>query len=595
MKVLKRVFRIMTPRQRHLFVVLFFMMLIGAALETMGTGLILPLITAVTNPDAVIHGRMRIVYDMLGMESVNQFLLLIILAECVIYIAKPVYMYFMYYVQYRYVYNGQYNTSLTLFKEYMSRSYEYYLNANTPVVIRNIVSCVSGSYNLILTFLQLFTEATVFVALFILAMASSPLMTIIMSAFILLVLMINKKFFGPMLHDFGNEVNANNAQVTKWLLQAMDGMKETKVLNKERYFVHQYEKSSGRLNEIQMKQSSLSNIPRLSVETVVVEAILIMMGIFVGRDAKIGTGSIIAQIGVLAMVAIRIMPSANRIITAVNNITYYEPSLTEVEDLIIHAHQINTDQMFAKDEEVKPLPFRKEVKLENITYRYANTDVDIFRDANLEIPIGKSIGIVGPSGAGKSTAVDLILGLLTPQSGRITVDGTDIQTDLSGWYANIGYVPQMMYMLDDTIRANVAYGVEREKIDDARVWAALEEAQMDEFVRNLPQGLDSGIGERGVRISGGQRQRIGIARALYNDPQIMVFDEATSALDNDTEKAIMDAIERLHGRKTLIIVAHRLTTIEGCDAVYRVENQHFIRVEDPHKMVRDELERQLAH
>ena len=225
-----------------------------------------------------------------------------------------------------------------------------------------------------------------------------------------------------------------------------------------------------------------------------------------------------------------------------------------------------------------PIPFHKEVAFRDITFRYENTDIDIFSHANLTIPIGQSIGIIGPSGAGKSTAVDLILGLLRPQQGAILVDGTNIEENLPGWYADIGYVPQMMFMLDDTVRANVAYGVDRDKVDDEKVWAVLKEAQLDEYVRGLPQGLDTGIGERGIRISGGQRQRIGIARALYNDPDIMIFDEATSALDNDTEAAIMEAIERLHGKKTLVIVAHRLTTIEHCDHVYQVENKNFVQL-----------------
>ena len=272
------------------------------------------------------------------------------------------------------------------------------------------------------------------------------------------------------------------------------------------------------------------------------------------------------------------MPSANRIVSALNDIAYYEPNVDFVGDYIVHAHDLHMDALYEAnqpEEAVTPLPFYKEVDFENITFRYENTDVDIFENANLTIPIGQSIGIIGPSGAGKSTAVDLILGLLRPQKGRILVDGTDISTNMPGWYADIGYVPQMMFMLDDTIRANVAYGVDREKVDDGKVWAVLKEAQLDDYVRSLPHGLDTGIGERGIRISGGQRQRIGIARALYNDPQIMIFDEATSALDNDTERAIMDAIERLHGKKTLIIVAHRLTTIEHCDHVYKVVNRAF--------------------
>ena len=245
---------------------------------------------------------------------------------------------------------------------------------------------------------------------------------------------------------------------------------------------------------------------------------------------------------------------------------------------ILHSHDVKIDDKFEGADTINPLPFRKEVVLDRITYRYPGTETDILKDATLDIPIGKSIGLIGPSGAGKSTTVDILLGLLRPRAGKITVDGTDISTNLPGWYADIGYVPQLMYMLDDTIRANIAYGIARDRIDDDKIWHVLKEAQLDDYVRGLPEGLDTCIGERGMRISGGQRQRIAIARALYNDPQIMIFDEATSALDNDTEKAIMDAIEQLHGRKTLIIVAHRLTTIEKCDAVYRVENQQFERV-----------------
>ncbi len=580
MKLLKRVLRILTPRQRHLMVVLFFMMLVGAALETIGTGMILPLVTAATSPDAILGNRyLKAIYDFFGMQSVDQFLQTIIIMLIIVYITKNIFLYVMYYAQYRYVYNGQYNTSRALFKEYVSRPYEFYLSASTPVVLRNIVSDVNGSYQLVLTYLQLFTELIVFVALFALSVITSPAMTLIMTAFLGGILVINKKVLGPILRRYGNEVNQNNAQVTKWLLQAMNGMKETKVMNREKYFVDQYEASSGRLNQIQMRQSSMSNLPRLSIETIVIIAILVMMYIFLGKGDAPGFGSMMSQVAVLAMVAVRIMPSANRVTTSLNNIAYYEASLNAVEDIIVHAHEIKTEDMYLNDEKVEPIPFHHEIKLEGVTYRYPNTESDILKNVDLTVPIGKSIGLMGPSGAGKSTTVDVILGLLKPQEGKITVDGFDIENNLPGWYDNIGYVPQMMFMLDDTIRANVAFGVDASKIDEDRVWAALKEAQMDDYVRSLRHGLDTSIGERGVRLSGGQRQRIGIARALYNDPDIMIFDEATSALDNDTETAIMEAIERLHGRKTLIIVAHRLTTIANCDAIYKVENQSFIKMD----------------
>jgi ABC-type bacteriocin/lantibiotic exporter with double-glycine peptidase domain len=209
--------------------------------------------------------------------------------------------------------------------------------------------------------------------------------------------------------------------------------------------------------------------------------------------------------------------------------------------------------------------------MEDITYKYPGTDKLILDKATMEIPVGKSVGIVGASGAGKTTIVDVLLGLLKPEGGRILADGVDVNTNYTGWLRNIGYIPQTIFMTDSTIRKNVAFGVPDDEIDDNKVWQALKEAALDEFVKELPEGLDTEIGERGIRLSGGQRQRIGIARALFEDPEVLVLDEATSALDNDTEAAIMDSINRLHGRKTLVIIAHRLQTIEKCDMVYRVE------------------------
>ena len=575
MKLIKRVIAILTERQRKLLVFMLLMMLVGAGLETAGTSLLIPFITIAMEPDSVFQNEyLKYFYDLMHLTSVNGFLVMLSIVLSAVFVLKNIYLYFMYYVQYRFIYNGQFNTSRSLFKDDVRRPYEFYLDASTPVVMRHIMSDVNGSYNLLLTFLQLFTELFIFAALLVLALVYSPAMTLVMCAVLGIILLANKMILGPILRRFGHEVQTNSALTTKWIMQAVNGMKETKVLNKERYFVEQYEKSADKLNTIQKRQNSMQNIPRLMIETVCMCGILLVMAVFLSIGNNLN--EMITQLGVLAVVAIKLMPSANKLSTYINNIAYYEPSLTAVEDIIIRSHQkdVDTDILFLK-KEIEPMDFSKEVKLENITYRYPNTEVNILENASVSIPIGKSIGFIGPSGAGKSTTVDILLGLLEPQKGKVTVDGIDIRTNLPGWYARIGYVPQMIFMLDDTIRNNVAYGVDEKDIDEEQVWYALREAQMDEFVRGLPDGLDTSIGERGVRISGGQRQRLGIARALYTEPEIMIFDEATSALDNDTESAIMEAIERLHGKKTLVIIAHRLTTIEKCDAVYRVEELGF--------------------
>ncbi len=234
------------------------------------------------------------------------------------------------------------------------------------------------------------------------------------------------------------------------------------------------------------------------------------------------------------------------------------------------------DMSFATDEEEK-LPLKQSIELKDIVYAYPNSDKLIFDHADLTIPVGSAVGIVGTSGAGKSTLVDILLGLLEVREGSILADGQNVKGHYRKFLKNIGYIPQMIFMLDDTIRRNVAFGVQDGKVDEDRVWEVLREARLDEFVKSLPEGLDTGIGERGIRLSGGQRQRIGIARALYYDPEVLILDEATSALDNDTEGAIMESINSLHGRKTLIIIAHRLQPIAKCELVYRVEDGKLVR------------------
>jgi ABC-type multidrug transport system fused ATPase/permease subunit len=313
-----------------------------------------------------------------------------------------------------------------------------------------------------------------------------------------------------------------------------------------------------------------NNSPKLLIETVCMAGLLlyILVLIISGADVS-GMVSLFAAFGIAAM---RLLPAASRINNQLTSMAFNEPFFFNVSDnLVEETSEENTDISYAIAPNEK-LPVTREVSFDNITYHYPNTDKLIFDKASVTFPIGKSIGVVGPSGAGKTTLIDILLGLLDLQGGRVLADDVDIKSHYRQWLANVGYIPQMIFLLDADIRRNVAFGIPEEEIDEDKLWYALSEAQLDEFVKTLPEGVNTGIGERGIRLSGGQRQRIGIARALYNDPEVLILDEATSALDNDTEAAIMDSINRLHGKKTLIIIAHRLQTIEKCDMVYRVEN-----------------------
>ncbi len=317
----------------------------------------------------------------------------------------------------------------------------------------------------------------------------------------------------------------------------------------------------------------MTNIPRLLIETVSIAGILLYVAISVIAGVNLNT--LLPLISAFALAAMRLLPSVNRVNTYMANIAYYEPALNYIYDNVnvLKLREQEAYQLNDNGNRDKKLTLKDEISLEHITFHYPNTDKYIFKDAVMKIPVGKSIGVVGASGAGKTTIVDVLLGLLGLQDGTINSDGVDVLDYYEEWLSHVGYIPQTIYMLDDSIRNNIAFGVDEKDISDDRVWEVLKEAQLKEFVEELPDKLDSQIGERGVRISGGQRQRLGIARALYHNPELLIFDEATSALDTDTETAIMDAIERLHGQKTMVIIAHRLRTIENCDMIYEVKDE----------------------
>jgi ABC-type multidrug transport system fused ATPase/permease subunit len=312
------------------------------------------------------------------------------------------------------------------------------------------------------------------------------------------------------------------------------------------------------------------------IETVFMAVVLLFILVYIARggDATL----LLPQLTTFGVAAIRIMPSANRINTYITEIAYNQYSLDYVYNNLTES--MKTDKAMRAERSAiagPPLKLQKEIELKNITFAYPDAESNIFTDANMLVPKGKSVGIMGASGAGKSTIVDILLGLLHIQGGEILCDGTNVFSNYDSWLAQIGYIPQTIYMVDESIRDNIAFGIDSDKIDEDRIWEVMEEAQLADFVRTLSEGLDTKIGDRGVRLSGGQRQRIGIARALYHNPEILVFDEATSALDNETEAAVMEAINSFHGKKTMVIIAHRLNTIANCDLIYEVSNEKIQR------------------
>ncbi len=564
-------------KQKQKMILLVFLMLIGAVLETLGVSMILPVMNVVIEKNAVQNHRyLQVICDIfhIGYDDTRTLMIFVMTGLIVIFAVKNIFLFFQQKVQLKFVYTNQFATSRRMMINFMERPYEYYLNADTSVIQRSITSDVNNMYGLILSLLQLVSEGIVFVCLVAVSLVTDVVMSITVAVLLVAALLIIKCVLKPIMRKAGEENQDYYSGLYKWIDQSVMGIKEIKIANKENYFINEYAKcGAGYVNAVQ-RYNLYNATPRLLIETVAIAGMILYVMISLLQGANVE--EIMPQIGLLAVAAMRLIPCANRINNHLTSISYFEPFFMGVSDNLqqeIRDENIDYDEAsYQKKIEVEKLEIKEKIELRDIVYKYPNTEVLIFDHADMEIPIGKSVGIVGTSGAGKTTVVDILLGLLRLQSGEILADGVEVRDHYQSWLKNIGYIPQTIFMIDSTIRKNVAFGYADEDIDDEKVWRALKEAQLDEFVRGLPEGLDTGIGERGIRLSGGQRQRIGIARALFEDPEVLVLDEATSALDNETEAAIMDSINRLHGRKTLIIIAHRLQTIEKCDMVYRVEN-----------------------
>ncbi|MBO4374297.1 MAG: ABC transporter ATP-binding protein [Lachnospiraceae bacterium] len=569
--MLKKINYILDRGQKFRLFILMLVIIGGAFLETLGVSAVLPLVNIVTNPE-VIHTNkyLRLVGEVLGISNVRTYVLVAALALIVVYIVKNVYILFMYNLQYRYTYNNQRRVSYRIMQCYLSQDYLFHVDHNVSELIRNCSSDVNGFFTVVLAVIQLVTEGCtcLFLVIFLLMqdVATTIMILILMALFTLVVLGIFRK----KLTQYGQRNREISALTSRWLLQAFQGIKDIKVSNKESYFLDSYDDSYKKQVSIQRRQSVLTIAPRPIMETVCICGLLgfIAFRIYLGGEME----EFVPVLSVFAVAAIRMLPSFNRISGYVGSIMFNKPSLEAVYEDLQSIERLR--QALEKDNEDETvIELDRGIRCEGIRFYYPSRPEKLIVDGvSFEIPRNKSVAFVGPSGSGKTTLADIILGVLTPVNGHIYADDIDVYEHLHAWHNIVGYIPQSIYMIDDTVRANVAFGVAPEDINDEDIWRALKEAQLDEFIREQPEGLDTNIGSMGVKLSGGQRQRIGIARALYRDPKVLILDEATSALDTETETAVMEAIDSLAGSKTMIIIAHRLTTIRNCDIIYEVKN-----------------------
>ena len=573
---------IFDKKQKGSFVVLAVMILIGGVFETLGVSMLIPAVNAIMQPDLVrekiekFPALSHFLTQDLQLNTDAKLLCALFGFLIGLYVVKNLYLLLLAYKQNRFIARARNDMISRVMREFLNRPYEEYLGADIPTVFRITDGDIPHTFSLVLALLQLMTECVVSLFLVLYLIRVNWQMTLLLMLVLALLTLWNAKVLKKKLNAIGKRNQDIQSRIAKWRIQSIYGLKDVKVLNRQDFFIRNYYESGKVGAELATKYAVLNNLPHLVIETIFMATILgFMMALLTSGQ---NLSAFLPQLMAFGVAAIRVMPSANRINTYMTEIAYEQPSLDFVYENLTDAMKTNK-KMAAERAKVAggALHLEKEIRLEGITFRYPDGDRNIFTDASMVIPKGKSVGIKGASGAGKSTIVDILLGLLHVQKGEITCDGANIFSNYESWLSQIGYIPQSIYLIDESIRDNIAFGIDEREIDDARIREVAAEAQLLEFIDSLPEGLDTKIGDRGVRLSGGQRQRIGIARALYHNPEILVFDEATSALDNETEAALMGAINSFHGRKTMIIIAHRLNTIENCDLIYEVKGEKITR------------------
>lgn len=574
MKLMKQLSYIFPPKQRWQFAGLFLLQLIETCLDFLGISLILPFVNVLVNADTLREaGWYVMVSGLVGSAETAPVLLFITLLMITVYIVKNAFMLFLLNLRVRFIGTNKVKMGTKMITCYMYKPYTFHLQRNTAEIIRNINGDVGGAFNVISNIFALISDVLIVIALVVYLLAVDFTMTIGVMLALALCSAFYFLFVRKKIRTLGRENRKVTARMYKAIQQAMGGIKEVKIMGREKYFAEVYNEAGIESVRIGKRYAVISAIPARLIETLCMCTILGVLAIKIAGGENLT--EVVPRLSAFAVAAIRLLPRANGINACINSITYNMPSLEALYDDLRESEREEAERLREieqKKQQKKTVSVGQEdIFVRGVTYTYPNKNEPVLKNVDLTIAHGSSVGIVGATGAGKTTLVDLILGLLKPDSGTICYGTLDIHEDYAQWQKHIGYIPQTIYLVDDTIRSNVALGIESDRVDDTTVWRALENAQLAEFVRSLENGLDTVIGERGVRISGGQRQRIGIARALYRDPEILFFDEATSSLDNETEAAVMESINALGSQKTMIIVAHRLTTLRGCDKIYRVD------------------------
>ena len=593
MNYLSKILFIISSKKTDLLLIVFLFIMISV-LDAIGIGLVGPFIGLAVKPELIERNLwLSSLNQYLGLESINQFIALLGLAIVIVFYFKS----FLYYQIQSYVlkfcYTQQVWLRLRMLRTYLSLPYTFYLKTNSAHIIQNISNeSANFTYAIAIPLLNSIANGFVLVVLLLL-MAKTDLLATVSILGLLVITIVPFHCFRHTVARWGKEGLEANTETIRVINHAIGGVKVTKLIGCESFFEDQLIAQSHKYAKAASRFHAFQQLPRIVVETLLITFVVGFVSLSLILEGR--SDNLVAVLSIFAVASVRVIPSASQLITCMGTLRNAQPTL---DRLYLDLKELETSESVrylkmsrkvnrktsAKDSaasfDVNPIKtqlFRDKITIDKIDYCYPQADTDALTDTCLTIRKGESIALIGKSGAGKTTLIDVFLGLLIPQSGDIQVDGLSIYDDLRSWQNSIGYIPQSVFLMDDTIERNIAFGVPDSQIDPHKVKNAIELAQLSELIAQLPQGIDTFVGENGVRLSGGQRQRIGIARALYHDREILVLDEATSALDNETESLISEALRQVGSTKTTIVIAHRLTTVQHCDRIYEMSNGKIVR------------------
>ena len=576
-EVIRDIVYVLNRRQKFQCIILFFLFFIGSFLDTLGVAMVLPFAQAIMDPQQLADkAYLAKVFVVFNITTNTEIILFTGGVLVVIYLVKNAFLVFAAYKRTALRWNMQRELQTKMLDSYMARPYSYYLDVNTGDVLNGLVNDVNSLYTVI-EYLFNFLSYAITIAMIGVYLCISDLTMALSILFVSGLCFIGvTMLFRKLLNGAGQRQRMANAESYKYANQSINGIKEINVMHRKYFFVEKYDSAVRKSTTENIRFNFLNSCPRLIIEAVCICGIIITICIrYLTGNAD---AVFVSKIAVFIVAAVRILPLVASITNVANGLVYYWAGVRNTYENIRDAEKykaecteyisMNTDHI----EITKLSDAERSLKLSNIKWRYPGSDRDVLNGLSLEVKYKESVAIIGASGAGKTTISDIIMGLYRPQEGRVEFAGKDVFAMPEQWAKMVGYVPQSLFLIDDTIRANITFGIDEKDVDDEKVWDAINRAQLRSYVNELPEGLDTVVGERGIKLSGGQRQRIAIARALYHDPEILILDEATSALDNDTEKAVMEAIDSLQGMKTMIIIAHRLSTIKNCDVVYEIKD-----------------------